>query len=124
MTHFTPTLAAVGLTLTLAPAVLAANSTDKKPAPYPTPTYKKPTPFPQVPQQYPTKNYHQLYGTQFKYGTYYPGIQHNHWSQVYFSPFYGCNVFVCPYTMVKYYWCPPANCYYPISYVPFGTYVF
>jgi len=124
MIRYRQTLAAIALSLFLAPAVLAGSGTNPKPAPYPTPIYKKPTTFPQAPQPYAVKNYHLIYGTQFKYGIYYPGSYHNHWSQVYFSPFYGCNVFVCPYTMVKYYWCPPANCYYPISYVPFGTYVF
>ena len=126
MTRFTHTLAAIGLTLAIAPTVLAGNDKHKKPAPQPTPapTFKKPTTFPYVPQQSANKNYHVLHGTPFNYGYFYKGIHHKHWSSVYYNPLYRCYVYACPYTMAEYYWCPPANCFYPMTYVPYGTYQF
>ena len=126
MTGFTHTLAAIGVTLMVAPAVLAGTDKNKKPAPQPTPapTYKKPATFPYVPPTYAVKNYHLLYGTPFKYGFFYKGNQHKHWVRVSYNPYYHCYVYVCPYTMADYYWCPPANCYYPMTYMPYGTYQF
>ena len=127
MTRFTHTLAAIGLALALAPAALAGNNKgDHKPAPQPNhgTTYGKPVTFPYAKQPYATKNYHLTHGTQFKYGYFYKGIHHKHWVRVYYNPFYRCNVYVDPYTMVEYYWCPPANCYYPMNYVPYGTFQF
>jgi hypothetical protein len=126
MTRFTYNLAAIGLTLMVAPAVIAGNDKNHKPAPYhsPTLTYRQPTTFPYAPQPYAIKNYHLLYGTPFKYGVFYNGIHDKHWVRVYYNPFYRCYVYVEPYTMVEYYWCPPANSYYPMTYMPYGTYQF
>jgi hypothetical protein len=69
-------------------------------------------------------NNHPAHATKFAHGYFYPGFNHSHWSRVYIHPVYGCRVYYCPYTLVEYYWCPPDNCYYPISYCPYGTYLF
>jgi hypothetical protein len=70
------------------------------------------------------QNYHQTHGVSFKYGYYYKGKGHHHWSQSYWSPRYGCTIYWCPATSCWYYWCQPYDCYYPVSYCPTGTYAY
>jgi hypothetical protein len=53
----------------------------------------------------------------------YPGNYHG-WSRHYFSSRYGCEVYWHPRHHCYYYWCVPHHCYYPVTYNPFGTYVF
>lgn len=69
--------------------------------------------------------YHLTYGTAIGNGLYcYKGFNHNHWTWSGYNSFYGCKVYWCPATLVYYYWCPIDGCYYPVSYTPYGTYVF
>jgi hypothetical protein len=53
----------------------------------------------------------------------YPG-NYNRWSHHHFSHKYGCEVYWHPHHRCYYYWCAPHHCYYPVTYNPFGTYVF
>jgi hypothetical protein len=69
-------------------------------------------------------NYQLKFGTKFDFGVVYKGQYHNHWSRIYWSPKYGCNIYCCPFTLVEYYWCPWDHCYYPITYRPYGRIVF
>ena len=146
MTRPTRTLAltALALTLTAAGPALAGKppSPPSRPSPnvyhgynsnhhgYNTPHY--------MPQQFGSYhvntyrnatvvNYHNYdlhYGVKFDHGFYYRGFYHNHWSMVYFHAVYGVRVYFDPYTLVEYYWCKPDNCFYPVTYVPYGTYIF
>jgi hypothetical protein len=54
----------------------------------------------------------------------YPKGNHPKWGHHRFSNRYGCNVYWHPHHNCYYYWCAPHECYYPVSYCPFGTYVF
>ena len=70
------------------------------------------------------QNYHLQHGTRFQHGYYYRGHSHNHWGLVRFDPRYGCDCFWDPYVLAWFYWCERDICYYPVSYVPYRTYVF
>lgn len=49
----------------------------------------------------------------------------NHrWARSSFNAGYGCNVYYDAAEATSYYWCPPDNCYYPVSYCPYGRYTF
>jgi hypothetical protein len=60
---------------------------------------------------------HGFYGSKFKYGWYFPGKYHYHWSKRWYSPSYKCWFFYCPRTYVWYYWYAPGVCYYPVTYI-------
>jgi hypothetical protein len=60
----------------------------------------------------------------FEHGYYYEGFEHSHWSKIYFNSFYGCKIYFDPYTRSEYYWCVPDHRFYPVSYKPYGKYVF
>ena len=64
------------------------------------------------------------HGVKFANGFYYEGFEHYQWSKIYFDPIYGCKIYLDPSTKVKYYWCVPDNRFYPVSYKPYGKYVF
>jgi hypothetical protein len=68
------------------------------------------------------KDYHKKFGTSFKYGYFYKGKSHRHWTSCYWSKSYGCTIYWCPCTCEWYYWCQPYDCYYPVSYCPTGCY--
>ena len=70
------------------------------------------------------QNYHIQYGRKFDYGYCYYGRTHQHWVSTIFSTDCGCNTYYCPYTEAWYYWCEPDSCYYPVTYCPYGTFVF
>jgi hypothetical protein len=70
------------------------------------------------------KDYHLKYGVSFKYGYYYKGKEHYHWSYSCYSERYGCTIYWCPCSCCWYYWCRPYDCYYPISYCPTGVYAY
>ena len=121
----TRTLGTIILTLTLAAPAVAAPG-HHHPAPRPNPG-SRPVRYGQFhtgPYAHHAPQYHVRYGTRFAYGFYYQGYHHTHWSRVYVHPVYGCRVYYDPYTLREYYWCAPALCYYPITYCPYGTYVF
>ncbi len=69
-------------------------------------------------------NYHVSHGVKCSYGYCYKGFNHGHWSSVCYSPVYGCKVYYCPCTCCNYYWCAWDNCFYPVTYCPYGCYVF
>lgn len=69
------------------------------------------------------KDYHLHHGRKFQHGYYYKGQHHRHWTQSCWLPKYGCHCHWCPCTCVWYYWCVPDECYYPIDYCPYGSYV-
>jgi hypothetical protein len=70
------------------------------------------------------QNYHLTYGRKFSGGYCYVGNTHQHWVSTIWAPDCGCYTYYCPYTSVWYYWCQPDGCFYPVSYCPYGTYVF
>jgi hypothetical protein len=70
------------------------------------------------------KDYHLTHGVSFKYGYFFKGKEHYHWSYSCWSERYGCNIYWCPCTCCYYYWCQPYDCYYPVSYCPTGKYAY
>jgi hypothetical protein len=70
------------------------------------------------------KDYHLKCGTKHACGICYKTYTHNHWAHCCYLPACGCECYYCPCTLVYYYWCVPDGCWYPISYCPYGTYVF
>jgi hypothetical protein len=66
-------------------------------------------------------DYHVKYGTQFKFGHFYSGREHYHWSKWFWNYKYGCYFYWCPSTCCYYYWYQPSCCYYPVSYIPYAT---
>ena len=70
------------------------------------------------------QNYHLVYGHAFKYGYWYSGWNHAHWSLIQWSPGYGCYIYFDPYCGLWFYWCAPHYRYYPVTYCPLGIYVF
>jgi hypothetical protein len=82
---------------------------------------------PVVPAKLPRfagNNYHQQFGHKFKHGYWYDGHKHNHWSRTYWDNRYGAYLYYDPFALAWYYWCAPQNAFYPVSYVPMGTYSF
>ena len=67
-------------------------------------------------------NYHLTNGTRFDHGYFYRGRSHSHWSSQRYDARYGCTCYYDPCCSTWYYWCQPANCYYPVSYCPYRTY--
>jgi hypothetical protein len=62
------------------------------------------------------RNYGRTHGRSFRYGTYYQGRNHYHWSHYCWWARYGCYAYWCPSTNCYYYWSETASCYYPVSY--------
>ena len=71
-----------------------------------------------------TTNYHLTNGVKKNFGYCYNGFNHNHWSHSCWVPHYGCNCYWCPCATAWYYWCAFDGCWYPVSYCPYGKYVF
>jgi hypothetical protein len=53
---------------------------------------------------------------------YFQGKGGHHWASKLFDRRYGCRLY-CGDDGGWYYWCPPDECYYPVDYCPYGTYV-
>lgn len=70
------------------------------------------------------KHYHHRHGHQFRYGFYYRGFNHNHWTRHYWDARYGTFLYYDPYALAWYYWCAPHYTFYPVAYVPLGVYAF
>ena len=68
------------------------------------------------------KNYHLRYGKRFRFGWYFRGFGHRHWTRCVWIPRYRTYCYWCPCTLQYYYWCQPRNCYYPVTYCPTGSY--
>jgi hypothetical protein len=66
-------------------------------------------------------NYHVKFGTSFKFGNFYRGREHFHWTKWYWNPTYRCYFYWCPSTCCYYYWSEPSCCYFPISYIPYAA---
>jgi hypothetical protein len=47
---------------------------------------------------------------------------HHHWAFTRYYVDYGCILYYDPDTQTFYYWCPPDNCFYPVSYCPYDKY--
>jgi len=69
-------------------------------------------------------NYHLTHGVKFKFGFYYQGYGHNHWSYHYWDTRYGAYLYFDSYVNQYFYWCAPHFRFYPITYVPLGTFAF
>jgi len=53
------------------------------------------------------------------------GHHRNHrWARSSYNAGYGCNLYYDADEATWYYWCSPDNCYYPVSYCPYGSYTF
>jgi hypothetical protein len=68
------------------------------------------------------KNYHLRHGKRFRFGWYFKGFWHRHWTRCVWNPRYRTYCYWCPCTLQWYYWCQPQGCYYPVTYCPTGTY--
>jgi hypothetical protein len=66
--------------------------------------------------------YHLRFGKRFRFGWYYPGFWHRHWSRCVWIPRYRAYCYWDAGTTQYYYWCQPRNCYYPVTYCPTGRY--
>jgi hypothetical protein len=64
-----------------------------------------------------SSSYVSKFGTPFSYGVYYKGFYQKHWSSCCWSSKYGCCLYYDPFCRCNYYWCQPAGCYYPLSYI-------
>ncbi|MGE3806448.1 MAG: hypothetical protein AB7K24_17405 [Gemmataceae bacterium] len=71
---------------------------------------------------YIQKNYHTQFGVKKPFGYCYQGYQHQHWSYKCWAPTYGCYVYWDPCLRSYYYWCVPDNCWYPVTYCPYGKF--
>jgi hypothetical protein len=56
----------------------------------------------------------------FKGGYYYKGKHNHHWHTHRYYADYGCELYNDGDEW--YYWCQPDDCYYPVSYCPYGKY--
>ncbi len=68
-------------------------------------------------------NYQLKFGMKKSFGYCYQGFDHCHWTYCCWWGDYNCYCYWCPCTTVYYYWCVPDQCWYPISYCPYGVYV-
>jgi len=48
--------------------------------------------------------------------------RNHHWSSSRYFAQYGCTLYYDTDEQCWYYWCQPDDCYYPLSYCPYGTY--
>ncbi|MBL8799902.1 MAG: hypothetical protein JNM56_38830 [Planctomycetia bacterium] len=67
-------------------------------------------------------NYQQKFGVKKSFGYCYQGFDHCHWTYCCWWGPSNCYCYWCPCTTVYYYWCVPDQCWYPISYCPYGVY--
>jgi len=67
--------------------------------------------------------YHLTHGIHFAHGYYFHGRNDNHWAFHRWDARYGCDLYWDPGLACWYYWCQPDDCYYPVSYCPYNTYV-
>jgi hypothetical protein len=61
-------------------------------------------------------NYHLTYGTSFRYGYFYTGRHHHHWSYRVWDGRFGRYHYWDPSVGCYYWWCEADNCFYPIRY--------
>lgn len=58
----------------------------------------------------------------FNYGYRYKGFRWNHWNRHVWSARYNTFIYYNPFTYGWYYWCQPDDCWYPVTYAPYGVY--
>jgi hypothetical protein len=68
--------------------------------------------------------YYLTHGTKASFGWYFKGKNHNHWSSWRWSSKYGCKCYFDRGCGSWFYFCVPDDCYYPVTYCPYGKYVF
>ena len=73
--------------------------------------------------KYTAKDYNIKFGKKCDFGWCYKGKHHDHWTCCCWLDECGCTCYWCPCTLVWYYYCVPDNCWYPVSYCPYGVYV-
>jgi hypothetical protein len=70
-----------------------------------------------------SSNHYQKNGVKLKGGGYcFKGKNHHHWSSHRYDKRYGCYCYYDSDLGCSYYWCEPDDCYYPMSYCPYGKY--
>lgn len=67
-------------------------------------------------------NYQLKYGMKKSFGYCYQGFDHCHWTYCCWWGPSNCYCYWCPCTCVYYYWCVPDQCWYPITFCPYGVY--
>ena len=68
-------------------------------------------------QRHHHHDYYKKNGTAFKYGYYFKGKNHRHWSYGYWNARYRVYFFYEPGLRTFYYWNARQACYYPVSYI-------
>lgn len=68
-------------------------------------------------------NYQLQFGLKKSFGYCYQGFDHCHWTYCCWWGPSSCYCYWCPCTLVYYYWCVPDQCWYPITFCPYGVYV-
>jgi hypothetical protein len=66
------------------------------------------------------RHYHRRHGKRFRYGYYYSGRHHRHWTHRWYSNRYRCYFYWCPSLRCYYHWCASRTAYYPVSYINFS----
>jgi hypothetical protein len=61
------------------------------------------------------RDYYQRHGKRFRYGYYYPGRNHKHWTHRWYSHRHHCYYYWCPSRRCYYFWSGKRNGYYPVS---------
>jgi hypothetical protein len=61
-------------------------------------------------------------GNRFEHGFFFRGRDSYRFHHKYFSERYGTYCFYDEYTRCDYYFCVPDDCYYPMTYCPYGRY--
>jgi len=69
------------------------------------------------------KDYQCYNGLKYSFGWCFPGHVHCHWTYQCWFVDCGCYCNWCPSTCCYYYYCVPDCCWYPVSYCPYGKYV-
>jgi hypothetical protein len=69
-----------------------------------------------------SKSYYKDHARHNRHGYFYHGRHHDHWSYFCFDWRYGCRVYYDPGVCCYYYYCVPDDCYYPVSYCPYGRF--
>lgn len=64
------------------------------------------------------------FGVKKSFGYCYHGIDHCHWYCNKWSPIHNCWFYFDQSCLLWYYWCEPDLCYYPVTYLPYRTYVY
>jgi hypothetical protein len=68
------------------------------------------------------KSHHNSHARHNRHGHFYHGRHHDHWSYFCWDGRYGCRVYYDPGVCCYYYYCVPDDCYYPVTYCPYGRY--